>query len=239
MKRSKIFLCLAICLVLVLSLEGCQNFQLSFMATPTQPWPTSAYTAIPEPTSTPTPTETPEPTVVPFKQFSGSGFTIMLPETFFGGSLSTNLNAIVQKIKEMGLDEADTITSLKKDKNSASFFAFDTRVGKNNDLINISVMKQSTSTQVPMDVLMKAIQDKFFATCKGCSLDLTKTLDVNGHPGGRIDITSPTPKFDTKQSLYIVEEKKAVWLVVFTVGKGSYKEYKPLFEKSIQTFTLE
>jgi len=198
-------------------------------------------TAAPAATSTPVPTPTTVPTIEGFKLFRGSGMSLMLPDSFTGGNTTTDMDLLIENLKKLGPQYAEMVPEIERSRDAIKFLAYDlTNVVKNNGFTNsVLVTQEELFSGMTIEIYMKNTQDQLLETCNNCTFSRQMTLPINGYSGGRFDSTDSLFNVQINQIYYIIKIKNTFWGVVFTAEGSNYETYEPLFEKSIQTFTIQ
>jgi len=177
-----------------------------------------------------------ETTTIPgWKKFEGRAAQLQLPESYNGGDLSQNLDVVVQKLESLGPYYQPVAQSLKQNPSAFVLWAFDSKVSKSGFLSNVAVATEpvgsTATTDTYLDVLTKQLPSEFrVVERKQVTLDRYQAVQI---------VTEATMSGVTaKQVIYTIKQGSNIWIVVFSTPAEEFEQRLPLFQQSINTFSV-
>jgi hypothetical protein len=204
------------------------------------PAASATATAIPSPTATSTPAPTSTPTIVDgWKKFEGNGMELWLPEHFMGGNLTTDLEILLEGLKELGPDYEKMAQMLKENPSAFVLVAFDTQLSPSGVMANVNVGKakilSAISIDMYVDILKKGLPAEFTITSsKPVKL---KSVDA-GAETRQLLVKASLKGTDMREVIYLVKMDNTIWIMTYTVGAKDLKASMPMIERSADTFKV-
>ena len=210
------------------------------------PEPTATPTAIPAPTATPTatlePTTAPAvasgPTATPipgWKKFEARGIEIWLPGSYEGGDPSQDLDVIVERLRALGPDFAQTAQAIEQNPSAFVLWAFDSHVGDSGLLTSVTVgterIPSAITIEVYLDMLAKQLPSQFRVVEQGI-------VPLDYYQAGRALIEFSIKGVNGKQVMYVIKEGNTIWAVNYTTSADEFDQKLPTFEQSARTFRM-
>ncbi len=211
-------------------------------ATPS-PTATRRPTVTPRPSATPKPTNTPRPTVdAPsgFKPLTGDGVTLWLPESYKGGSMSGKDRAVlIANMKGLGGDFARMAEQFENMAQNVLFFAYDPEMNPQGGLTNVNIVEIPVFSGVEPATLAELMASQLPKQFKGIKVGEVEPVNLPLYPAARFTAQMSVNQVTVKELLYIVTAANATYLVTYATSAAEFDDLLPVFEQSIETFSLE
>jgi hypothetical protein len=188
------------------------------------------------PTETPLLSPTPEPESFPgWEKFTGGGIEFLLPESFEGGDISTDLDQILEVIDGLGPDFQQFGQIIAQNPGIFIIYAFDTVPSERGMLANVNVTVNQTEPGIQVEDFSAAVISQLPELM---TVTNTELLTINGHEAGKIELAYALEGVNIAQVMFVIKEDVNFWAVTYTTGDVEYVEMLPVFEQSISTFTV-
>jgi len=209
------------------------------------PVPTATLrpTATPRPTATMRPTNTPQPTIdVPngFKPLEGDGITLWLPESFEGGSMTGKDREILLKaMSNLGGVYNDMVEQFKDSGTAFLFYGYDTVLGERGNLTNVNVVEIPMMSRMTPLTAAEILAQQFPKQLPGVKVLSTEAVSLPRYDAARLTLALTLKQAKLKEAFYLVHANGKFYAVTFAAGVEEFDELLPVFEQSIQTFTVK
>lgn len=185
-------------------------------------------------TSTETPTSTHTGTTEPdWERFEAGDMSIWLPTNFEGGNTSQDLGLIIESLRSLGPEYEEIARTIQYNSAAFTLWAFDSNSSANN-LTNVVITNAPYPAGYTLeDYVALSMQQIPVETD---IIEQERTI-IDGHPTIRLVVhNTMTP--DAKQLIYVIKVGEIVWSVTYTTGANEFDARLPIFEQSIDSFTL-
>lgn len=167
-----------------------------------------------------------------WKKIEGNRATLWLPDSYEGGDVSQNLDAIVAKLKSFGPEFDSVGQQIRQDPAAIDLFAFDAKSGNPGTLTNVNVIPGASDLTVEkyINALGQQLPKQFRLVDR-------QIVTLKGDRVGRM-VTEFTLIGKTgKQLIYIIKDSNTIWTVSFTTSTSEFAQRLQTFEQSIRTFS--
>jgi hypothetical protein len=167
----------------------------------------------------------------------GNKVSISLPESYKGGNPKTESEKIINQIKEIKPEYAETFReNLQQNPNTILLVAFDDQAKKDGFPTNVNIL----NIQLPVDTTLQ----KYLETAKKQSnpdyqILQTEIVKINNLDTGRIVAETPFEKGKIKHLSYIIAKGQLFWLITYATNKEEFEQRLPTFEQSISSLVIE
>lgn len=220
--------------VTVLPLLACG---LSGASGPGIPPGTPATPAIflpPEWTLTPAP---PTPDVpAGWEEFSAGRVHLWLPERFDGGDMGVKLQSIIDTMKDLGPEYAESARLLEDNPDVFVLWAFDPVKGPSGYITNVNITKED----VPSGI---TLQDYMEASLNGLPSSMgvvdQGTTSVGALEAGKLVLSSDIRGLKGLSVIYSIKDGNRFWNVTYSTGADEFVQRSADWEQSIRSFELD
>jgi hypothetical protein len=168
----------------------------------------------------------------------GKGVSISLPDTFVGGDLSEKTKkAIAERTAPTDKSPITMLEALEQVPNQQPIllFAVDTKPSQPGSLLALTITGEPVSAVLHplthLESYARQLPQLPFAVRS------KEERSIAGNPAGRMIIE--WGEKGARQVLYAIRVNTLMYVVGFSVPYDQYKEMLPIFEQSIQTFSIE
>jgi hypothetical protein len=208
-------------------------------ATPTIT-PTSTHTSTPTPTATNTPYPLPTP-LAGWKYWPTKGAAIMLPDTWYGGTLPDDKEALIAQVETLGSEFAQLIEKIEAASDpdeSTIFFAFDLQEGEDDIITYLTVGFDPLKPGESVNDTLEDTESSMLAANETIPFFKisVEDVDLGGNPGKKILFKPgelmPGIRISNYQEMYIIGVEKIdggseIWqLNFYTSAKESSRRSK-------------
>lgn len=207
------------------------------------PTATRRPTSTLRPTATTRPTNTPQPTVsapTGFKPITGGGVTLWLPDSFEGGSMTgKDREVILKSLTNLGGEFARLGKQFESMADNMLFLAFNSEVNEQGGVTTVNVVEIPIFSSMKPVTLAKMLVEQLPQQIKGITVGEVEAVDLPNYPAARFTAQMNLNSLSVKEAIYVVKAGDATYLVTFATLMSEFEELLPVFEQSIQTFTIE
>ncbi|ODH01285.1 hypothetical protein A4S05_29570 [Nostoc sp. KVJ20] len=165
-----------------------------------------------------------------WKKFEGSGAELWLPPSWEGADLYKSMH----KLGSYNPKFEHFAQQLQQNPSAFPIWAFDSIKGGSGFLTNVIVSNEQVNPTINLETYLQEESKKFPAQIRIVDM---KTGSVEGYQVGRI-ITETSLARSGKQIYYIIKDGRTIWNVIFSTGADEFEQRLPIFEASLDTFTL-
>lgn len=185
-------------------------------------------------TATPAP---PTPDVpAGWEEFHAGRVHLWLPERFEGGDMGAKFQAILDTLKGLGPEYAQSAQILEEDPELFVLWAFDPVKGPSGYITNVNITKED----VPGGI---TIQDYLEASLNGMPPHIRMVdqgvVSVGAYEAGKLVLGSDIQGLKGLSVVYSIREGNRFWNVTYSTDAAEFVERTPTWEQSIQTFRLD
>ncbi|HET7087479.1 MAG TPA: hypothetical protein VFL17_02400 [Anaerolineae bacterium] len=194
----------------------------------------SRFIITPQPTATSQPTAT----LIPgWEKFEGGGAELWLPESYEGGDLSSDLDFIVENLRNLGGPEFEQIAQLIEENPSAFvLYVFDSKIGDSGFLTGVNVTKERVLSSVTLDTYIDMAVKQFPSEFHFVE---RAVVSLDRYEARRLVVELTLAGTRVKEVLYVVKEDNTIWSVTFATGADEFDQRLPTFEQSVRTFAVQ
>ncbi len=171
-----------------------------------------------------------------WKQISGDGVFLSLPENFEGGNPQTQLDQLEAKLATVDPRYGDRIAVIKQNSKGIALLAFDLQSATSGIITNVNVIKEELPQGTTMEASLAAATSKLGLVYEILDQKLTY-LDEN--QVGRIVAEANSEGMRIKPLFYLIPDGNTIWLITYSTTAEEFNQRLPYFEQSIQTFRVE
>lgn len=206
-------------------------------AVPTVPAGPSATPAIYLPVEW-TPTPAPPTPDVPegWQEFGAGRVHLWLPGSYEGGDMGAGFEAIVNKLKALGPDFAQTAQILEQNPDVFILWAFDTVRGPSGYVTNVNVTREDVPGGVSVEEYLQASLNML--PSQFTLVDQT-VLDIGSRRVGKLVLSSDIEGLRGMSVIYSVQDGETFWNVTYSTGADEFIVRNPVWEQSIRTLQLD
>ncbi|MCJ8279069.1 MAG: hypothetical protein MJK14_03780 [Rivularia sp. ALOHA_DT_140] len=165
-----------------------------------------------------------------WQKIKGQGLELQLPKIYQGGNTKKNPEEFLQRIKKSGI-EPNLITNSFKIK-EYDLFAVNIEKLYQGEFIAVNVVTENKPPGLSIKNLTNKVAKSFSKTSTG-SID-KEIIDLNNYRAGKI--IREDSKSGVKQLVYLVEDERKIWIVIYTTQINNFASHLPVFQESIKTF---
>ena len=200
-----------------------------------EPTPTATFPPIPQ-TAIPQPTLTSEPTAIPgWKKFEGAGFELWLPESYEGGTISDDLDLILERMAALGPEFERASQLLAQNPDVFIFYALESNMGADGFITNVNIFKEQVASTFTIEQFIEGSISQFPATMQVID---TEILTINQYPAGKIEVQYELEGRTIQQVMCLFLQGTAIWGVTYSTSMVDFGHQLPMFEQSISTFKI-
>ena len=156
-----------------------------------------------------------------------------MPDSFEGGDIANDLDVIIERTKSLGPDFEQVVANMKKNPGLFALMIFDSKLGPDGFLTNVSLTKDKALSTINLDMYMDAAVKQMPAIIKVTD---RKKVRLDVYEAGRLEAQMEVNNAKVKEVLYIIRDKNVFWLITYATSMNEFEERLPTFEKSANTF---
>ena len=188
----------------------------------------------------PTVTHIAEPTATltaGWHRVMGKGISISLPDAFVGGDLSESTKkAVTERTKPTNKSLVTMLKALEQIPNQQILlFAVDTESSQAGSLLAVTIAYESVSAVLHPFTYFESYIQRFPPL--PFTVRSKEERSIAGNPAGRMIIE--WGEKGARQVIYAVRINTNMYVIGFSTPYEKYEEMLPIFEHSIQSFTVE
>jgi hypothetical protein len=207
------------------------------------PTATLRPTRTPRPTATTRPTNTPQPTAsapAGFKPIMGGKVTLWLPESFEGGSMTgKDREVILKNLRGLGGEYANLAKQFEAMADNVLFLAFNSEPNEQGGATTVNIVEIPALSRMKPLTLATTMAEQLPQQIKGITVGEVEAVDLPNYPAARFTAQMSVNNFSIKEVAYVIKAGDVTYLVTFAALEKEFEEWLPIFEQSIQTFTVE
>ena len=190
-----------------------------------------------QPVDLPVPTPAPTATLVAgWKRLTNKGVSIAVPDTFVGGDLTaSDQKMISDNLKQFGNDFERMAETIKQNPDLYLLYGMETEPTPSGIFTNLNVVQEKVMSAIDVAAYMQAVEKQLPQQFKIKSREETTLF---GQAAGRVVLELTMANKDMTELIYLFKRGDYMYLVTYTTGSDEFEEKLPMFEQSIQTFTL-
>ena len=170
-------------------------------------------------------------------EYKGNGVSLWLPERYSRGDPATELETIIQQIREMGPEFEETAQSLEENPGSFLLWVFDSELSSAGFRPNVNVVFERVPPEITMqeylDAALQHIPEKYQVLS-------TEVTSIGEHePIGVIVLQINIYGHDLKEIGYIIKHGGTIFITTYACDAVDFEQQLPIFEQSIATFKAE
>ena len=185
-----------------------------------------------------TPTPAPPTPDVPqgWEEFRAGRVHVWLPETFEGGDMGAKFEAILDTLKSLGTEFAQSAQFVEQNPDVFVLWAFDPQPGPSGYITNVNV----TEEDVPVGV---SVEDYLEASLKGMPSQIKlvdqAVVSLGAFEAGKLVLSSDIQGLRGLSVVYSIKDGDRFWKVTYSTGADEFVQRTPTWEQSIRTFQLD
>ncbi|WP_017304064.1 hypothetical protein [Spirulina subsalsa] len=170
----------------------------------------------------------------------GNGVALALPNSYYGGNPSTDLERIEEQLGEVIPDSAQRVNIIRQSPIPFALVAFHSQVDSQGTLASVNItsapIPPNTEISTYLDATAELLSQRFEVLQR-------EIVRVNNISSGRIVTqasitTQDNEKQELQQLLYLIPGRDRVYIVVFSSSVVSFPQQLPVFEQSIETLAF-
>ena len=118
------------------------------------------------------------------------------------------------------------------------FLAFDSKVNRQGGVTTVNVVEIPIFSNMKPITLAEMLVEQLPAQIKGVKVSQAEAIDLPQYPAARFTAQLNLNNAAVKEALYVVKADKATYLVTFAAALNDFEKLLPVFEQSIQTFSV-
>ncbi len=233
MNRIRIHRPLLLLSALILAALGCGLPSGSGPAPTPGPPATPAIFLPPEWTPTPAP---PTPDVpADWQEFEGGRVHLWLPGSFEGGDMGAKFQAILETLRTLGPEFAQTVQVLEQNPDVFVLWAFDPQPGPTGSITNVNVTRvdvpEATTIDDYLDVSIELLPSSFEVIDRGI-------VNVGDYDMGKLVLSSNVQGLRGMSVVYSFRDGNQFWNVTYSTGADEFVTRSPAWGRSISTLRM-
>lgn len=182
------------------------------------------------------PTSEQKPTPIPgWEKFEAKGVELWLPESYDGGNVSEDLQAVVEKIKSLGPEYENMAAVIEQNPDMFAIWAFDSNIGASGSLTSAAITFEKILSVLTIDTYLDAASSQLPASFKVVDRQIVK---LNKYDAGRLVIEFTIAGTNGKELMYAVKNGNMFWVITYGTSADEFDKRLPEFEKSALTFKV-
>ena len=150
--------------------------------------------------------------------------------------MGVKLQAILDTLKQLGPDYAESAKILEENPDVFVLWAFDPVKGPSGYITNVSITKED----VPSGI---TILDYLEAAMNGMPSHIRKidqsVVSVGAFEAGKLVLSSDIQGLKGLSTIYSIKDGDRFWNVTYSTGADEFVQRTPMWEQSIGTFQLD
>ena len=170
-------------------------------------------------------------------RFTAGNAEIWLPESFEGGDLRQDLDVILNLMRNQGPDYAAMADLIEQNPSAFLLWAADTDNIESGVLTNVNIVTESVLSVIDTEAYLDAVEGMLpagFDTLERARLALPEFEDAS-RLISYVKLPGAPPM---KQAMYVIKDGTTVWTVTFTVHESAFESWLPIFQRSIESFSV-
>ena len=185
---------------------------------------------------TPTPAP-PTPDVPPgWEEFHAGRVHLWLPERFEGGDMGVKFQGILDTLKSLGPEFAQTAQIIEQNPDVFALWAFDPQPGPSGYITNANITKEDvpggTSVEDYLEASVELMPSHIELVDQGLA-------SVGSYEAGKLVLSSDIQGLRGLSVVYSVKDGDRFWNVTYSTGADEFVDRTPTWEQSIRTFQLD
>jgi len=180
-----------------------------------------------------------DPTPAPaWKEFTGGGASLWLPETYEALDLASGVDQQIARLSQFGGKYAQTAEMTRRSRRAFALWAFDTRSGYNTCAATVGVIRmRQVSPALSLDTIAGEVVRQLPDLAGGLAVQLMRQQTIALDDGAAVRMELSFPDACRKEVLYTIKRGDRFWMVVYAADAREFERRLPSFERSIATFT--
>jgi hypothetical protein len=184
---------------------------------------------------TPTPAP-PTPEVPPgWEEFHAGRVHLWLPGSFEGGDMGAKFEAILDTVKSLGPEFAQTAQMIEQNPDKFVVWAFDTQRGPSGYVTTTNVTKEDVPSDISIEDYLEASLN---AMPEQIKLVDQAVVSLKAFDAGKLVLSSDVQGLRGLSVVYAIRDGDRFWKVTYATGADEFVDRTPTWEQSIRTFRL-
>ncbi len=172
-----------------------------------------------------------------WKRFTAGNAEIWLPESFEGGDLQQDLDVILNLMSDLGPDYAVMADLIEQNPSAFLLWAFDAGNIESGVLTNVNIVTENVISVVDTEAYLDIVEDMLpaqFDIRERGQIELPGFADAS-RALTHAKLPGSPPMM---QAMYVIKDGTTIWTVTFTVHESVFESWLPIFQRSIESFSV-
>ena len=171
-----------------------------------------------------------------WKEFSGGGASLWLPETYEALDLGAGVDQQIARLEQFGGKYARTAERIGRSRRAFALWAVDTKVGYRTCAATVGVIRtRQVSPALSLDLFAGEVVRQL-PDLAGAGVQLVRQETIALDRGAAVRMVLEFPDACRKEAVYTVRSGDRFWMVVYAADAQEFERRLPSFERSIATF---
>lgn len=170
-------------------------------------------------------------------QIKGQDISLSLPETYQGGSLSTEVDLIIPPQETVDNNIRERLKRVKQSGEAIALLAIDSAALSNPVITNVNITSVDNDSDIPI-TLAEYVSPLLNQLEKDAQIIISEEVSINNNYPNAVKITLSLsqPNNNLRQLIYVIPDEEKFWLVTYTASQEIFERELATFERSIESF---
>jgi hypothetical protein len=173
-----------------------------------------------------------------WERFTAGSAEIWLPPSFVGGDLEQDLDLILDSIRAFGPDFEIMVEAIEQNPSAFVLFAVDTERVESGVMTNVNITTERVLSFMTTELYLESVAGLLpdpFEVLEQERIVLPEFEDASRAIGSVNFPGAPT----MMQVMYVIKDgANTVWAITFTAPESAFDTWLPVFERSVESFTV-
>jgi hypothetical protein len=173
-----------------------------------------------------------------WQRLSSGDAEIWLPASFTGGNPEQDLDLIIDRVEALGPDFADVVDAIELNPSAFKMFAVDTENARSGFLTNVNVIVEQVLSFMTSEQYLDIVSGQLPAQYEVGSTESVELSQFEDAARMFASLDLPGSPSIAQVMYAIKDDSNNIWFVTFSTGQAELDELLPVFERSIESFSV-